>query len=640
MTTTAASRRALGAYGEELAARLLTSEHGMLLLDRNWRCPEGELDLVLRDGDVLVACEVKTRRGDGCGSPHQAVDDVRLERLHRLVWRWAEQHDVHPDEARVDLVAVLRPRRGAGRRRPRPGAGLMPFATSRTVALTGAVGHLIDVQADVSSGQVATVLVGRPDAALNEARDRCRMAIINSQLEWPSSRRTTILLSPADLPKRGTHYDLAIAVSVLGATGAVPRESLDGVVFIGELTLAGGLRSVAGVLPMVMAAAQRGVRHVVVPEPQAREAAMVPGVEVLGMRSLAQVVAELRDEPVPEAPPVAAMSGSRLLTWRGAERMEDVDLADLAGMEDARYAVEVAAAGGHHLLLSGPKGSGKTSIAERIPGLLPDLAREESLELTAVHSLAGALEPGDGMLTRPPFAAPHHDASTASLVGGGSGTVRPGEISRAHCGVLFLDEFPLFRADVINALRQPLESGDISVARGEESVVLPARALVVLAANPCPCGDFHRDARRQHVHLPRGPAARLPPQGHRPDHRPHRHHPPPRGPEPDGRARSPRRARAHGRGAGPGDRGAGAPGRSLRRRGLAAQRPRARPRPHLAVPAHARRLTVRRRPAVGRQAHPARRDPGAPPRLDGGRPGRGRPARRRRGRRRAAAAVR
>jgi magnesium chelatase family protein len=371
----------------------------------------------------------------------------------------------------------------------------MPFATSHTIALSGAVGHLIDVQADVSSGQVATVLVGRPDAALNEARDRCRMAIVNSRLEWPSSRRTTILLSPADLPKRGTHYDLAIAVAVLGAVGLVPPESLCGAVFIGELTLSGGLRSVPGVLPMVLAAADRGYRHVFVPQPQVREAAMVPGMEVLGMRSLAQVVAELRDEPVPEAPPVAEMSGSRLLSWRGSHRMDEVDLADLAGMEDTRYAVEVAAAGGHHLLLSGPKGSGKTSIAERIPGILPDLTREESIELTAVHSLAGALQPGDGLLTRPPFTGPHHDASTASLVGGGSGTVRPGEISRAHCGVLFLDEFPLFRADVINALRQPLESGDITVARGEESVVLPARTLVVLAANPCPCGDFHPDAR-------------------------------------------------------------------------------------------------------------------------------------------------
>ena len=370
----------------------------------------------------------------------------------------------------------------------------MPFATSHTVSLTGAVGNLIDVQADVSAGQVATVLVGRPDASLNESRDRCRMAIANSGFDWPSSRRTTILLSPADLPKRGTHYDLAIAVAVLGATGVVPGAALRGVVFIGELTLAGGLRSVPGVLPMVMSAAQRGFRHVVVPEPQAHEASMVPDVEVLGMRSLAQVVAELRDEPVPEAPPVAPMSTTRLLSWRGVDRMEEIDLADLSGMEETRYAVEVAAAGGHHLLLSGPKGSGKTSIAERIPGLLPDLSREEALELTAVHSLAGALEPGDGLLTRPPFAAPHHDASTASLIGGGSGNVRPGEISRAHCGVLLLDEFPLFRADVINALRQPLESGDISVSRADESVVLPARSIVVLAANPCPCGDFHADA--------------------------------------------------------------------------------------------------------------------------------------------------
>jgi magnesium chelatase family protein len=371
----------------------------------------------------------------------------------------------------------------------------MAFATSHTVSLTGAVGHLIDVQADVSPGQVATVLVGRPDGALNEAKDRCRMAIINSRLEWPATRRTTILLSPADLPKRGTHYDLAIAVAVLGATGVVPTAALEDVVFLGELTLAGGLREVPGVLPMALAASQRGIRCVVVPEPQVKEAAMVPGVDVLGLRSLEQVVAELRNEPVPEAPPVASMTGSRLLAWRGSDRLDDVDLADLAGMEDARYAVEVAAAGGHHLLLSGPKGSGKTSLAERIPGVLPDLTTSEAIELTTVHSLAGALEPGDGLITRPPFAAPHHDASTASLVGGGTGAVRPGEISRAHCGVLFLDEFPLFRSDVINALRQPLESGDISVARGDESVVLPARAVVVLAANPCPCGDYHSNAK-------------------------------------------------------------------------------------------------------------------------------------------------
>jgi magnesium chelatase family protein len=241
---------------------------------------------------------------------------------------------------------------------------------------------------------------------------------------------------------------------------------------------------------MVMAAARRGFERVIVPEPQAREAAMVPGMSVLGMRSLAQVRAELRGEIVPEAPPVAPMSGSRLIEWRGSQRMTEHDLADLNGIPDVKYALEVAAAGGHHLMLSGPKGSGKTSLAERLPGILPDLSAEESLELTAIHSLAGALEPGDELIVRPPFFAPHHDASKASLLGGGTGRVRPGEVSRSHCGVLFLDEFPLFRRDVIDALRQPLESGEVTIARGEESATYPARGMVVMACNPCPCGEY------------------------------------------------------------------------------------------------------------------------------------------------------
>ena len=168
-------------------------------------------------------------------------------------------------------------------------------------------------------------------------------------------------------------------------------------------------------------------------------------------------------------------------------------MADLLGLQDARYAVEVAAAGGHHLMLSGPKGAGKTTLAERIPGILPDLTRHESLELMAIHSLAGAIEPGDDLITRPPFFAPHHDASKASLIGGGTGRVRPGEVSRAHCGVLFLDEFPLFRSDVIEALRQPLESGEVTIARGDDSATFPARGMVVIACNPCPCGDYSDD---------------------------------------------------------------------------------------------------------------------------------------------------
>jgi len=381
----------------------------------------------------------------------------------------------------------------------------MGVATAATVALAGAVGHLIDVQVDVSRGLVGTTIVGRADTVLNEARDRCRMAVNNSEVrigsrtddtrvaEWPSTRRVTILLSPADLPKSGTHFDLAIAVATMAAIGVVPPAGLAGTLFIGELTLAGGLRSVPGVLPMVLAAADRGVRRIFVPEPQSREAAMVPGMAVFGVRSLAQVLCELRGEEVPEAPPVAPMSGSRLLAWRGQERLAEQDLSDLLGMEDARFALEVAAAGGHHLMLSGPRGAGKTTLAERIPGILPDLTLEESLELTALHSPAGALEPDDGMIRRPPFSAPHHDASRASLLGGGTGRVRPGEVSRAHNGVLFLDEFPLFQSDVIQALRQPLESGEVTIARGEESATFPARGIFVLAMNPCPCGEFDTD---------------------------------------------------------------------------------------------------------------------------------------------------
>lgn len=366
----------------------------------------------------------------------------------------------------------------------------MPVARSRCVVLDGAVGHLIDVQADVSPGQVGFTLVGRADTALQEARDRCRMAVLNSDLAWPSTKRVTVLLAPADLPKRGSHLDLAIAIAVLAADGALDPEVLDGVVLIGELTLDGGLRPAVGVLPMVLAAVGRGAHTVIVPEPQTEEASLVPGVAVIGARSLGQVVALLSGEAVPTAAPVADRSATGVLSWRGSGRVEEVDLVDLAGMADARYAAEVAAAGGHHLLLMGPKGAGKTSLAERIPTILPDLDPEESLEATTLRSLVGALDPTTGLVRRPPYAAPHHDASKAAIVGGGSGQVTPGELSRAHTGVLFLDEFPLFRLDVLEALRQPLESGDITIARRDEMVTLPARTLLVLAANPCPCGEY------------------------------------------------------------------------------------------------------------------------------------------------------
>jgi magnesium chelatase family protein len=343
---------------------------------------------------------------------------------------------------------------------------------------------------------IGTHLVGRGDASVNEGRDRCRAAIVNSGLKWPTTRRVTVLLSPADLPKSGPHFDVAIAAAVLVASGEVtPVDPLESWLFLGELGLDGNLRAVPGVLPMVLAGRDRGLRRVMVPDSQADEAALVPGVDVIGVRSLQQVVALLTHQAVPEAPEVAPRVPAQVLRWRGEGRAEELDLVDVHGMTDARYALEVAAAGGHHLLLTGPRGAGKTTLAERLPGLLPDLAVEESLELCAVSSLAGELVPSLGRLARPPFRAPHHSASKASLLGGGSGRVRPGEISRALHGVLFLDEFPLFNLDIIDALRQPLESGEVTIARGEEVATFPARTMVVLASNPCPCGDFHPDAR-------------------------------------------------------------------------------------------------------------------------------------------------
>lgn len=371
----------------------------------------------------------------------------------------------------------------------------MGHATARTVTLFGVSGHVIDVQADVSQGLISTTLVGRPDASVSEARDRCRTAIVNSKFDWPTTRRVTILLSPADLPKRGPHLDLAIAVAVLAADEAVKRDRLAGWVLLGELTLDGRLRAVQGVLPMVLTARNRGLTRVMVPDVQAHEAGMVPGVEVTGVRSLRQAIAVLRGEEVPSAPPVEPLSSGNVLSWRGDQRADALDLADVHGMGDARYALEVAAAGAHHLMISGPKGAGKTTLAERLPGLLPDLTVEEALELSAVHSLSGIVPAHAVVGVRPPFRAPHHSATKASVLGGGSGKVHPGEISRALHGVLFLDEFPFFSSDIIESLRQPLEHGEVTIARGDEVATFPARTMVVLASNPCPCGDYHPDVR-------------------------------------------------------------------------------------------------------------------------------------------------
>ena len=371
----------------------------------------------------------------------------------------------------------------------------MALALTRAVTLEGVRGTVVEVEVHIGPGLPKTVLVGLPDAALNESRDRCRAAVINSGHSWPN-RSLTIGLSPASVPKSGAIYDLAIAMGVLAAAGTIPDEPIREAVLLGELALDGRLRAVPGVLPATLAAAQAGYTRVMVPEANAAEAIAVDGVSVIGLRSLGHAIALLTGEPEPDDPPVPPLAYSPRAIWSGQDRIAGLDLAEVLGQAEARWSVEVAAAGGHHLLLEGPPGAGKTMLAERLPGLLPDLEPEESLEVSAVHSIAGTL-PSDGpLLTRPPFLDPHHTASLVSIVGGGSRILRPGAMSLAHRGVLFMDEAPEFAAHVLEGLRQPLESGQINIGRSERTATFPAQFQLVLAANPCPCGfDWGRSDR-------------------------------------------------------------------------------------------------------------------------------------------------
>ncbi|MFF9700087.1 YifB family Mg chelatase-like AAA ATPase [Streptomyces griseofuscus] len=384
----------------------------------------------------------------------------------------------------------------------------MAFARTCSVALVGVEGVVVEVQADLEPGVAAFTLVGLPDKSLTESRDRVRAAVVNSGAEWPQ-KKLTVGLSPASVPKAGSGFDLAVACAVLGAAERIDPRVLADIVMIGELGLDGRVRPVRGILPAVLAAADAGYEQVVVPECAAAEAALVPGVSVLGVRSLRQLIAVLAEEPVPEEEPDELgrpdplLAGLRVPGTGAATGMHSLaaqndsehDLADVVGQTSARTAVEVAAAGGHHLFLEGPPGAGKTMLAERLPAVLPTLTREESLEVTAVHSVAGLLPPGKPLIDIAPYCAPHHSATMQSLVGGGPGIARPGAVSLAHRGVLFLDEASEFHSQTLDALRQPLESGHVVIARSAGVVRFPARFLMVLAANPCPCGRFsQRDA--------------------------------------------------------------------------------------------------------------------------------------------------
>jgi magnesium chelatase family protein len=352
----------------------------------------------------------------------------------------------------------------------------MALGRAFSVAVRGLDGQIVEIEADITSGLPGVHLVGLPDAALQESRDRVRAAITNCGNSWPMAR-LTLALSPATLPKMGSVYDLALALAVLSAHKKEEWARLEKTVLLGELALDGRVRPVKGVLPAVLAAKQDGWPAVVVPVDNLAEASLVDGIEVLGAHTLSQLQSWVAGTAQLECRIAASPS----------HRGPMPDLADVIGQIQARYAVEIAAAGGHHLMLTGPPGVGKTMLAQRLPGLLPPLSDSEALEVTAIHSVAGLLSGNTPLITRPPFVAPHHTSSVAAMVGGGSGLARPGAVSRAHRGVLFLDECAEVGVSVLEALRTPLEDGEIRLARRDGVARYPARFQLVLAANPCPC---------------------------------------------------------------------------------------------------------------------------------------------------------
>lgn len=356
----------------------------------------------------------------------------------------------------------------------------MTLGRSKGIALQGLLGSLIDIEVDIADGIPIYSLLGLPDTSLQESRDRVRAALINTGQRWPN-KKVTVSLSPAWLPKSGPGFDCAIALAILVADGTLSQEPLRDTVILGELALDGSIRSVRGVLPSLIAAYKSGIHRAIVPRANQSEAELITTMEILSFDSLNEIYRWLSTGEYPVA---------QTLDIAIAQIDETLDFADVAGQSNARLAAEVAAVGGHHLLLIGPPGAGKTMIASRIPSILPKLSLDEALEVTSIHSIAGGLTNRSPMSRYAPIVSPHHSASRAAIVGGGNRSITPGAISLAHHGVLFIDEAPECAVGILDALRQPLETGTVTISRSIGSVNFPAQFLLVLAANPCPCGKF------------------------------------------------------------------------------------------------------------------------------------------------------